>query len=135
MEKFIGREKVLTVADNEQVTPAGSEMVTVTFESGVVEVMPKKRFELIVSDESVDETAKHEILKKKVSEILYSVMIEYGLKMGEINSVTDGMTDLVNNGLRKASNILFGSEYLNLSLIRVNKVLLEDATKESAKTE
>ncbi len=129
MEHYIANKKVLTVIGPlDQKTPAGNEMVKVAFEDGTEEIMPKTRFELIVTEEKSDATVVQNKLKMKVGAMLFSVLHEYGIKMGETNDISDAMIRLVNTGYEKARDIKFGSEFLDLPLIEVNKILLENAT-------
>ena len=129
MEQYIGSDKILTVFIKEDLkTPTGESMVEVSFENGKKEIMPKKRLELLTTNEISDATKANIKLKAHVASVLYGVLHEYGIKMGEINSVCDGMVDLANNGFSKASNILFKTDDKdNISLNSVNNILIENA--------
>jgi len=135
MEQYIGTEKILTVfALEDNKTPTGETMVEVTFDDGKKEIMPKKRLELLTTNEISDATAAHITLKAHVASVLYGVLHEYGIRMGEINSVCDGMVDLANNGFAKASNILFKTEDKDfISLNSVNDILIENASRTETK--
>jgi len=131
MEQYIGNEKIFTVHEVEEKTPSGESMVKVSFENGKSEIMPKKRLELINSLEVSDATKVQETINKTVSSMLFAVLHEYGIKMGEVNGVIDSTVKLVNSGLSKASDILWGFEYPDLPLNKVNEILLKNGnTKE-----
>ena len=53
-EQFIGPRKVDSVIESKEKTPKGAEMVSVLFEGGYVELMPKKNFDLLVKSEASD---------------------------------------------------------------------------------
>ena len=61
-------------------------------------------------------------LKSQVASVVYGVFHEYGIKLGEVNSIIDGIVDLVNNGFEKASNIIWSIDSKdNISLNNVNR--------------
>jgi len=130
METFIADKKVLTteVLVNEK-TPVGSEMVKVTFEDETTEVMPKARFELITTNSKSDATSVQKKVSSRVGALMYSTMHEYGIKMGEINNVTDACVSLANAGYERARDALFGFEFLDLPLIEINKTLIHATSK------
>ena len=128
MEQYIGNQKILTVFQLETKTPAGEAMVEINFESGKKETMPKKRLELLNSVKISDATSTNLTLKAHVASVLYGVLHEYGVKMGEVNGISDGMVDLVNNGFSKATNFLWKTEDREeLPLNSVNEVLIANA--------
>ena len=125
MDQFIGKDKIVLVVDVEgKKTPAGEVIVSVTFESGKVEIMPKKRLELLSSETEMESI--QTIIKEKVGATIFAVMNEYGIKMGEINLCLDGVVELSNNGFKKCGDILFGCEYNDLTLNKVNDILLDN---------
>jgi len=128
MKQYLGNEEILTVFQLETKTPAGEAMVEINFESGKKETMPKKRLELLNSVEISDATSTNLTLKAHVASVLYGVLHEYGVKMGEVNGISDGMVDLVNNGFSKATNFLWKTEDREeLPLNSVNEVLIANA--------
>lgn len=131
MENFIGNKNVVTVVLLEEKTPGGNEMVNVHFGDGTSEIMPKTRFELIVSEEKSDATTVQNKLRARTGGLMYSVLHEYGVKMGEVNDAVDSVTKLINAGYERARDVKFGFDFLDLPLIEVNKVLLDANTKNS----
>lgn len=132
MNHYIENKEILLVAQTEDNTPIGNEMVKVTFMDNSSEVMPKARFELLATEEVSDATAARKILVARVSSIIFGTFHEYGIKMGEVNSIIDGITELINNGFTKAQNIKWGSEYTDIGLLDVNKVLLDEQNNNGA---
>lgn len=131
MEQFIADKKVLGVTESELKTPGGINMIKVLFEDNTFEIMPKMRFEIVVSDKISDATTVQNSIKDAVGKSLFLVMHEYGIKTGEIDGVLDQCTEFVNNGLKKASDILFGFERADITLNTINHILLEQHAKEN----
>jgi len=128
MEQYYGNKKIMGVYPLEdKKTPAGSEMVRIMFEDGTEETMPKVRCELVCTETVSDLTTVQNKLKARVGAILFSTLHEYGVKMGEVNSMADAMVQLVVAGHSKAQEILFGYEYGDLPLGEINNILLKNA--------
>lgn len=125
MEQYIEDKKIVTVALLEEKTPNELEMVEVHFEDGTKEKMPKMRFELIVTEQKSDATSVRKNLIARISALCFGSFHEYGVKMGEVNEIVDGITGLVNNGFTKAQDIMWGVDYLGIPLIEVNNVLIK----------
>lgn len=106
-------------------TPAGGEMVKVIFEDGSDETMPKVRFELLVTSEVSDASTCQKKIRARLGAMLYSTLHEYGIKVGEVNGISDAMVDLVNAGYKKAEEVLFGYETSEVPLLEINSILLK----------
>ena len=126
MEQYIAENKIVLVTEVEGKTPAGQMMVQVEFENGTKEIMPKERLELICTEEISDATEVQNKIKARVGAMLFATLHEYGIKMGEINGVSDAMFDLANNGYTKARDIIFGVEHDLLPLNKINNILIEN---------
>lgn len=128
MEKYIGEKKVMFVPNllEGEKTPGGQEIVEVNYEDGSKEIMPKLRFELIVTDVVSNTSEVQEKIKTKVGATLFGMMHEYGLKFSEVDGVLDTCTNLVNSGFHKAQDILFGFNQSDIPLNVINKILLKD---------
>lgn len=132
MEQYIADKKVLGVTIEEIKTPGGQEMVKVLFENQISEIMPKLRFDTIVTEKVSDLTTVQNTIKDRVGKSLFSVMHEYGLKVGEIDGATDACTEFANEGLRKSSDILYGVEKPDITLNQINSILLKQYAKENS---
>lgn len=130
MEQYIADKQVMTVLILDQKTPAGLEMVEVIFTDETKETMPKKRFEMVVSEDKTDASAVQKKITDGVGSIIYSTIVEYGVKWGEVNAVGDKMIEFVNNGFEKASDVLWKTDKPNISLIDINSVLIKDHVKD-----
>jgi len=131
-QKYYGSKKIIAVVDLDKKTPGGNDMVQLSLEDSTEEVMPKMRFECLVSEEPQDLTAMQTILKARVGAFLFGTMNEFGIKMGEANSMSDAMMDLVNAGYNKSRDILYKVEdFDNISLIDINEILLNEQHKNS----
>ncbi len=132
MEQYIADKKVLGVNVLEGVlTPAKNEMVKVLFEDGSDEVMPKMRFEMIVTDKISDASSVQTKIQNHVGSYLFTTLHEFGIKMGEVEGILNSTSDFVNGGYTKARNIKWGFEHELLPLIEVNNVLLENYAKDN----
>jgi len=134
MEQYINDKKIVATINLEEKTPMNNDMVQVCFEDLTKEVMPKVRFELLVTNEPSNASDVMQKLKARVGAILFGTLHEYGIKWGEVNSMSDAMVDLVNNGFKKASDVKWGYEKELIPLIEVNKVLVEDHGKQTDDT-
>jgi len=130
MEQYIGQEKIQDVLDLEnQKTPGGESIVEVTFEGGKKEVMPKRRLELLVvsAEEGYETIEIRNKINAQIGAMIFGLMHEYGIKVGEVDSLVDHTVNLVNNAHSKAKEILIGFEQLETPLNIINKILIEDA--------
>lgn len=133
MEHFIADKKILSVIGPlDEKTPAGNDMIRICYEDDTEDVMPKKRFELTVTEKQSDATTAQKILNTNVASVLYATLLEYGIKTGEVDGVTNLMLNLVQDGHTKARTILFGHDDMNLPLIEINKILLNESTKNNS---
>lgn len=132
MNSYIADKKVLTVSVLEdRKSPNGSEMVKVSFKDGTEEIMPKLRFELIVTSEISDLSGVQKLVREKVGSTMFSILHEYGIKFGEIEGAVDACVNYANAGLQKATDILFGYPQSNLPLIEINNILIKNAKESS----
>jgi hypothetical protein len=135
MGKYIADKKILLVKEIEgETTPMGESLVEVSFEDGSKEEMPKKRFEMIVTEEISSDSLVREVLRKQVGSILFGVMHEYGIKIDEVDPCIDTVVELVNNASAKAYEILFGYEKTKIPLIAMNKILVKNIKENGDKT-
>ncbi len=131
MEKYIGEKKIIAVIELDNKTPQGNDMVEVCFENESKEKMPKKRFELIVSDTVSDATTVQNKVRDTMSTLFLSMFNEFGVKMGETEPIFGCIAGLVNTGFTKAQDIMWGVDYQGISLLEVNKVLKGNYDKEN----
>lgn len=132
MEQYIEKKRVIGVVELDEKTSAKSDMVEVNFEDGTKEKMPKARFELIATPEVSDATKVLEKLKARVGAVLFGMLHEYGVKWGEVNQMSDAMVKLCENGMEKASDILWGYDKPGIPLNEINKILLENHAKQNS---
>jgi hypothetical protein len=127
MDQYLSDKKIMLVVEaKEEKTPGGEMMVEVSFEDGAKEIMPKKRLELLTTNEISSDSLVREVLRKQVGSILFGVMHEYGLKIEEVDSCLDTVVELVNNSTAKSYELLFGFEKTKIPLNEINKILLKE---------
>lgn len=130
MEQYIQDKKIIGVVELSEKTPANNDMVSVNFEDGTKETMPKMRFELIVSSKISNRGEVLEKLKARVGSIMFGTLHEFGIRWGEINPMIEALGALADNGYMKAQNIKWGvSDKNEISLIEINNVLLNNNAK------
>jgi hypothetical protein len=132
MEQYISDKKILGVTEIEKQTPAGNKMVEVIFEDNSKEVMPKMRFDIIVSDEISNASKVQEVISSTVGSYLLGVLHEYGIKMGEADNILNATGDAVNVGYEKARDLKWGISHRFLPLLDVNDVLRENYAKQNS---
>lgn len=130
MDKFLGEKNILGVSELVEKTPQGYDMVSVNFEDGTKETMPKKRFEFLVTDTVSDATTVQGKIKSGLATLVLGMFNEYGVKMGETELIFGAAAGLVNDGFTKAQDLMWGVDYQGISLIEVNNVLKKNYDKE-----
>lgn len=131
MEQYIGDQKILAVVELDEKTPQGNDMVEVCYE-GKKERMPKKRFELVVTDTISDATTVQNKVRDNVSSMILGMFNEFGVKMGETEPIFGCIAGLVNSGFTKAQDLIWGTDFGGISLIDVNNVLKKNYDKENS---
>jgi hypothetical protein len=139
---FIADKKVADyIVDQTTKTPMGGEMISVLYDDGTDELMPKKRFDLVVTKEISDESKMRETIRQSVGTTMFGVLHEYGILFNEVNSCLDTIAELVNNSSARSYEILLGYKKEKVPLNVINDILVddfkkkkEDGNKESEKT-
>ena len=131
MEQYIEDKKVLGVTILEEKTPGGNSMVSVAFEDGTFEVMPEARFNIIKTSEISNASQVQEKILSQVGAVLYGMLHEYGIKMGEAEEVLNSTSTYINSGYEKARDIIWGISHRKLPLIQINKILIKEHAKEN----
>jgi len=127
MEHYIGDKEIMTVVVLDTKTPAGEDIVCVQFTDGTKQEMPKQRLNLLSTDKRSDLAESRNMLTARVAAICFASMHEYGIKWGEVNAVMDAVVQLADNGMAKASNILFEVEYKDdITLNQINDILVKN---------
>lgn len=136
MEQYIADKKILVVVEVEgEKTPMGETLVEVSYENGEKEVMPKKRLEMIASNEISSDSIVREVLRKQVGSILFGVMHEYGIKIDEVDPCIDTVVELVNNASARSYELLFGFQKTKIPLLAINKILMANLKDKDGKSE
>lgn len=129
--QYIAEKGIVAVVELDEKTPQGNDMVEVCFEGELKEKMPKKRFELIVTEEVSDATTVQNRVRDSLSSLILGMFNEYGVKMGETEPIFGCIAGLVNTGFTKASDLLWGNDFQGVSLLAVNDVLKKNYDKEN----
>jgi len=132
MEQYIGNKQIMGVTIVEgKLTPGKNEIVKVMFTDGSFEIMPKSRLEMISTEELSDASGVQAKVKDYIGKIIYSVVLEHGLDVGEIDGVLDACAQFANDGLHKAQDILFKYPANKIPLLVINDILLENHAKQN----
>lgn len=86
-EQYIGPRKVLTVAVDTVKTFGNNEVVVVHYDGGDKELMPKKTFELVVTDVPSDYTTVRTKKFTELRKVLYPIIAECVAVTGESDDV------------------------------------------------
>lgn len=133
---YVEEKKVKEITVDDVSTPTGDAIFNITFEEGDPIQLTRQKFEAIRTLEPSDATKARDILIKEVGRKMYAVMVEYGLKMSEIDPVLNETARLVNDNQGLALDVLWGKDMYTRSLIDVNRVLVEKyASKPEEKTD
>lgn len=137
MEKqfFVGKKAVAQLIDTGKVTPMKGKLLKVVYEDGSVDIMPEKRYVTIRTDAASDSTTVRTNLvlaaSKEVSALVYAILLEWGLRLSEVDVVTSHVSAMINANSEKASNLLWGVDYADeRTLIMINDILLENVSKQ-----
>jgi len=129
-QNFIGPKAVANVVVLEWKTPNGDEMLHVFYDDGTNEKVSKKRFELLSLSKVSTYSEMAKVLTGRIAATIYGLLHEYDVRWGEVNAVFQAVSDLTDNGLEKATNILFDTDSkLEIPLNKINEIL----TKEHAR--
>ena len=140
---FVGPRKVSHVVAEEMKTYGGNDVVTVHYEGGYSELMPKKSYEAVVTEAPTDFTA---LGAKKVAittkEVL-AVLAEHHIRGDEIETITNSIQNELYNSFNKATHILWTGEsktftpgtnaVLERSLLEAHKVIISTPNDEPPK--
>ena len=113
---YYGANKVMKTTILEDKTPADQEMIEMVFENGDTFKTTKLRFDLLVN--------------ARLGSTFYATMHEYDINIGEVNGITDAMVSLANGGRARAIEFLIDCEYDYMPLLKINKFLNEQRSKD-----
>lgn len=131
MEQYISDKKILLVKEIEgETTPMGEMFVEVSFEDGSKEIMPKKRLDMITSQEISSDSVVRDTIRKQVGSVIFGILHEYGIKIDEVDPCIDTVVELVNNSSSRSYEILFGYEKTKIPLNAINKILMANLKEE-----
>lgn len=138
---FVGPRKVSHVVLEEIKTHGGNEVVTVHYDGGHKELMPKSAYEALITDAPTDFSV---LGKKKIGMItkeVLAVIAEHDLKGDEIETLTNSISNELYNSFNKATHALWTGEtnsftpganaVLERSLIEAHKVIVNTPNAKS----
>ncbi len=133
-QNFIGKRGVASVVDTGRKTPMKGIMLKVCYEDGTYEYMPEKRFNIIKTEVPTNDSDVRGMLvahtTKECGSVLYSMLLEYGCKLSEIDAITNQLIVMTNAATDRVSDILWGVDYADArTLNQINDILLENVTK------
>lgn len=101
---WIGSDKITIVSEIDQKTPMGSPMVEVTFENGKQELMPKKTYEIVVTDVASDASIVQRAKFNQMVPAVKAIICEYDLKVSEIQPLLQEIAASIDNNFARATN-------------------------------
>lgn len=117
----------------EMKTPGGGDMVEVSFENGTKEIMPKRRLETIaISSETQGKPLEDKrLLQDALANTFFGVMMEFGVKAGEVDQILDMVTARVQKAFDNSCKIKFGFEKSLTPLSVFNEIEMDNLKKEN----
>lgn len=101
---YIGSDKIMVVADTDEKTPMGSDIVEVTFENGLMVKMPKKTYEIVVTDVASDASIVRRSKFNQMVPAIKAVICEYDIKVSEIQPLLQEIAAGIDNNFARATN-------------------------------
>lgn len=134
-KQYIGSRLVESIKEEEFKTHGGNPTITVTFNGGHTHFMPKKAFDLMVTDKPNDATNLRDTKLAIITKELLSVITEHDLQGEEIEKLSTLLTNELMNSFNKATHILWKGEsnsftptvncVLEQNLIDADKIIRE----------
>ena len=107
---YIGPFEVLGISAVEHKTPAGGEMVMVSFASGPKKLMTRRTYDLLLSDQPRDLTSTEELLLNTICNGLFDYLKEYDVTAVQLESLLLLMSRVGKGMFDRASHIAFTKE-------------------------
>lgn len=130
---YVGPNKVFGLVKEELTTPSGGEVFRVVYENGRSEIMTKKSYDLLATENPTDHTELRERKFKIVIPAFITLMMEYDFKSMDCHPFLNKLMDSLQENYDRASNFLWtgddkswipGFNFVeNRTLIECNKVL------------
>lgn len=107
-KRFIGPRAVAMVAEEAEIkTPAGADVVTIHYEGGFTEMMPKLSFEFLVLDQPTDWNDLRRRKLHEMQEAILAVVAERDFKAGEVDALKIGLENSLLNSFNRATHFLW----------------------------
>lgn len=111
-DRFLGPNKIIGVSIEPYKTPRGADIVKVLYESkdlpaGTLEVMPKKTFELLVTDVAKDWNWVRETREQAVLEELAGDLMEWDIQHEDIKHLVTTLAEKLYTSFDRALNFLW----------------------------
>jgi len=126
-EKYWFEDKeIRTDLPTEVKTPMGESIHLITFTDNSTMEIPSMRLHAMRSTEKCDATSARAALTKEIAQKIYAMMLEYGVKVTEVDPVVNDLIKLVNDTQSLANCILWKVDHdYDRDLLQVNKILIE----------
>jgi len=129
---YIGQKKIKGTLDSGKKTPLGDMIYEVLLEDDKKILMSAKRLELSRSDKPFDLTAARDNFIKPVASLVYGMLHEYGLQIGEVGYLCQVLATLTQDGINRSNQIRWSVEdEESISLNAINEFLMEQHAKKN----
>ena len=105
--QFIGPRQVSSVVTSKHTTPKGEEIVTILYEGGHTETMPKRTFDIVVTTEATDWNALQRRKHLPIVQDILDIVMEYDVKADEIDALLRSVGIEVDNAFNRAVSYLW----------------------------
>lgn len=100
--RFFGPDEVLTVVETEETTEVGSPVVKISFANGKEKLVPKKVYELLVSDSASDLTSFRNAKMAKIVPVMMQLIGEYDLAYEDMENLCASLKTSITINFNKA---------------------------------
>ena len=123
--KFLGFDKIATAEASPKKTFLGKDKMIFTYEGvdDVKESYPMRVVEQLISDSPTDLTSLRDKRVIPVLEEILAVLTESELSNADMNYAVSKITELINNAIQRADDILWGKAGQKITLMDAETVL------------
>ncbi len=121
--KFIGPKEVLGASVLDEKLFDNSDIVEIAYKDGSKEVMTKKMFEVIQTDEATDLTNLRHNRAMFVSKDILQILLQWGVVLDEVNYIQTLVNTSLNENFKEAEARLWGKSGTQITLVDMDKIL------------
>jgi hypothetical protein len=126
IERYIGPNKVMTIANSDRKTYLGNKVVKIQYENKTEEEMPEKVFETAWTPEKSDLTQLRTKIINPIIEKFMALILDSEIRLVDVEYLFGTATALINQHLENANTLLWKKEPYERTLVDVHEVLTKN---------